>query len=124
MMPPTVATLPAPSSCCRWCCVLSGWFESLPSPPFGRGRCLGRSRVALPAAMIRESEIKFAGLTMVEVAKRFADWRRSNPDAIIIDREVIKPLLQLPQGGMALVRNAFSLTVKYRVWPRSRGRPK
>lgn len=73
---------------------------------------------------MRENEIKFAGLTMVEVQKRFADWRRSNPDAIIIDRKGIKRLPQLPEGGGALVRNAFSMTVKYRVWPRSSQRPK
>ncbi len=97
-------------------------FESLPSPPFDRGRYLGRSTVALPAAMMRESEIKFAGLTMVEVAKRFADWRAKNPDAIIIDRGGIARLPQLLQRDIALVRNAFSLTVKYRIWPRS-GRP-
>ena len=75
--------------------------------------------------MMRESEIKFAGLTMVEVAKRFTDWRRKNPDAIIVDRGGIEQLSQLPQRDIALVRNAFSLTVKYKVWPRSgQRRPK
>jgi hypothetical protein len=74
--------------------------------------------------MMRESEIKFAGLTMVEVAKRFADWRAKNPDAIIIDRGGIARLPQLLQRDISLVRNAFSLTVKYRIWPRSGQPPK
>ena len=71
-----------------------------------------------------ESEIKFAGLTMVEVQRRFAEWRAKNPDAIIIDRGGIERLPQLPQNGIALVRNAFSITVKYRIWPRPRRHPK
>jgi hypothetical protein len=57
--------------------------------------------------LVQVSEIKFAGLTMVEVQKRFADWRRKNPDAIIIDRGTIEQLPRLPQDGVALVRNAF-----------------
>lgn len=51
--------------------------------------------------MMRESEIKFSGLTIVEVEKRFAGWRRNNPDAVIIDRGRIKRLPQLPLGGRA-----------------------
>ena len=69
----------------------------------------------------REGEIKFAGLTSVEVQKRFADWRTKNPDAIIIDRGNITRLPRLLQRDIALVRNAFSMTVKYRIWPRPRG---
>jgi hypothetical protein len=74
--------------------------------------------------MRRESEIKFSGLTIVEVEKRFAGWRRNNPDVVIIDRGRIKRLPQLPLGGRAPVRNAFSMSVTYRVWPRSGQRPK
>ena len=73
--------------------------------------------------MMRASEIRFAGLTMVEVQKSFADWRRKNPNAIIIDRGGIERLPQLPQDGIALVRNVFSMTVRYRIWPRPGGQP-
>ena len=52
-------------------------------------RCRSARRMLLLRA-VRIIRSGFRGPNLVEVAKRFADWRAKNPDAIIIDGEELR----------------------------------